>query len=312
MTKNPSQENSGTSKIYALFLTVLTIFIWGITFVSTKSLLTRFSSLEILFIRFIMAYIGLWIAYPHKIQGVTRRDNLYFLCAGLSGVTVYQFAENMAINWTTASNVSIIVSICPMFTAIIARIFLKERALKWTFLVGFIISILGVALVSFNGHAKLNLNPKGDGLAFLAAVCWGFYSLFVTLINRRNFNPIGATRRVFFFAIICMIPLVILGAFAKPGSNLYVDVSAVSNASRFSLFTSWFNLAFLGLGASAFCFSAWNKACETLGTVKVTTGIYFIPVVTIVFAFFALGEQITVMGLCGAALTIAGLVISAK
>ena len=75
---------------------------------------------------------------------------------------------------------------------------------------------------------------------------------------------------------------------------------------------NWVNLVFLGVLASGFCFSAWNKACEIVGTVKVSCGLYLIPVVTIVFAFFVLGEKITVLGIIGTVITITGLFISSK
>ena len=107
-------------------LATITVIIWGITFVCTKSLLQDFSALEILFFRFLIAYIGLWIMNPRKVK-IEKKDNILFALAGLTGVVLYQFTENIAINFTTASNVSVIVSICPLFTAIIAQIFLKEN-----------------------------------------------------------------------------------------------------------------------------------------------------------------------------------------
>ena len=71
-------------------------------------------------------------------------------------------------------------------------------------------------------------------------------------------------------------------------------------------------MGFLGILASAVCFIAWNKACTILGTVKITTGLYLIPVITIVFAFIFLHEQLTLMGATGSALTIIGLFVSGK
>lgn len=289
--------------VFGYALAAITIFFWGITFICTKALLTDFTALEILFFRFLAAYLGLWIIRP-KFEKIERRDNILFALAGLSGVVLYQFSENMAINFTNASNVSVIVSICPLFTAIIAQYFLKENHLNLWFLLGFIISIFGVALVCFNGKTELELNPVGDMLALFSAVCWGFYSLFVSLINRKNYDPICTTRRVFFYAVLLMIPLVAV----TRGINLDKAI----NVARFSKPMNWVNLLFLGLIASGFCFSAWNKACEIVGTVKVSCGLYLIPVVTIVFAFFTLGEKITVLGGLGAVITIIGLFVSEK
>ena len=45
-----------------------------------------------------------------KWEKVAAKDNLLFALAGLTGVVIYQFSENIAINYTTASNVSVIVS----------------------------------------------------------------------------------------------------------------------------------------------------------------------------------------------------------
>lgn len=311
---------SRNKKVLGYFLAAISIFFWGITFICTKSLLKDFSSLEILFIRFLMAYIGLWIMHP-KIQKIQPVDNILFVLAGLSGVVLYQFSENIAINFTNASNVSVIVSICPLFTALIAQYFLKENNLNLWFLLGFIISILGVALVCFNGKMELELNPKGDLLALFSAVCWGFYSLFVSLINKKNYDPICATRRVFFYAVLFMLPLMLAGfGITKSESSMFeglresmlVTLNKAANASRFSKPLNWFNLIFLGAIASGFCFSAWNKACEIVGTVKVTCGLYLIPVVTIIFAFFTLGEKITWLGALGSVITITGLFISEK
>lgn len=304
--------------VFGYFLASITVFFWGITFVCTKSLLNDFSALEILFFRFVAAYVGLWAMRPKWIK-IALKDNLIFALAGLSGVVLYQFAENIAINFTNASNVSVIVSICPLFTAIVAQIFLKEKHITPFFLIGFFISIIGVALVCFNGKASLELNPKGDLLALFAAICWGFYSLFVSLINKRQYDPICSTRRVFFFAVILMIPIVLVGhkfegvtsatGFAE---SMAVTFDKSINAARFSKLMNWVNLLFLGFLASGFCFSAWNKACNIIGTVKISCGLYLIPVVTILFAFFALGEKITVMGAVGAVVTIIGLFVSGR
>lgn len=306
------EENNKMRGVLGYGLAAISIFFWGITFVCTKALLTDFSSLEILFFRFLAAYLALWIIHPKALK-IERRDNIFFALAGLSGVVLYQFSENMAINFTNASNVSVIVSICPLFTAIIAQLFLKENHLNLWFLLGFILAIFGVALVCFNGKMSLELNPKGDLLALFSAVCWGFYSMFVSVINKKQYDPIGSTRRIFFYAVIFMIPLVLIGlANGDPQSSMYVTFDGAVNAARFSKPLNWFNLLFLGVVASGFCFCAWNKACEIVGTVKVTCGLYLIPVVTIIFAFFALGEKITWLGAIGALVTITGLFLSER
>ena len=293
--------NFSELKLFGYILAATCVFFWGITFVCTKYLLRTFTPLEIHFYRFIAAYIGLWLLRP-KFEKIAIRDNILFALAGFTGVILYQFFENIAINYTNASNVSVIVSICPLFTAIFSQIFLKEKHLSFWFIIGFVISITGVTLVCFNGNSVLEFNPKGDFLALFSAICWGFYSVVISIINRKNYDQICSTRRIFFFAVLMMIPLM-----------LFTDQNAgVANSVRFSNPLNIIYLLFLGIVASGFCFSAWNKACKIVGTVKVSCGLYLIPVVTIIFAFFALGEKITILGALGAAITIAGLFVSEK
>ena len=310
-------------KVWGLFLAAAAIFIWGITFVNTKYLLKDFSSLEILFFRFLMAYVGLWFMRP-KVEKIAWRDNIYFALAGLSGVVLYQLSENIAIHFTNASNVSVIVSICPLFTAIVSQIFLKERHLSVWFVVGFFVAIFGVALVCFNGKAALELNPKGDLLALFSAVCWGFYSMFISILNKKKYDKVCSTRRIFFFAVLFMLPLAFFGWRLVPQDgaaaasandfvqSFYFFVEPSVNAARFSKVLNWANIIFLGVFASGLCFTMWSKACQIIGTVKVSCGLYLIPVVTVIFAFFALGEQLTLLGAAGTAITIVGLFLSEK
>ena len=288
-------------KVFGYLLAAACVFFWGITFVCTKYLLRDFSPLEILFYRFIAAYLGLWILRP-RYEKIAARDNILFALAGFSGVILYQLFENIAINYTNASNVSVIVSICPLFAAIFSQIFLKEKHLSVWFIIGFIISITGVTLVCLNGNKTLEFKPKGDFLALFSAVCWGLYSVVISLINRKNYDQICATRRIFFFAVLMMIPLMIF-------TN---DISIIQNSTRFAKPLNILSLLFLGIIASGFCFAAWNKACKIVGTVKVSCGLYLIPIVTIIFAFFVLGEKITLAGALGAAITIAGLFVSER
>ena len=222
------------SKFFGYFLACFTIFVWGITFVCTKHLLIYFSALEILFIRFIFAYCFLFVLNPHRLK-LSSKENFLVAIAGLTGVTLYQFTENLALDFTTASNVSIIVGICPIFTALTSQIFLKEKHLSFNFCLGFCLAFVGVILVSFNGKINFNLSPKGDILALISAICWGFYSLFLTMINKKGYNTILITRKIFFYAILFMIPLMICGVFAEnPKSTAYVELSSILNAERFS------------------------------------------------------------------------------
>ena len=91
----------------------ITILIWGTTFISTKVLLKTFSPVEILFIRFVMGYLALWLVCPRILRPDSRRQEPLFAAAGLCGITMYYLLENIALTYTLASNVGVIISIAP-------------------------------------------------------------------------------------------------------------------------------------------------------------------------------------------------------
>ena len=152
-------------------LAFITIVIWGTTYISTKVLLQSFAPVEILFIRFVIGLFALCIICPHRMR-VERKHEKYFVLAGLSGITLYYLFENIALVYTQATNVGVIISVAPFFTAILAHIFLKEKKITRNFILGFIIAMLGICLISYNGSTAFALNPLGDLLALMAAVVW--------------------------------------------------------------------------------------------------------------------------------------------
>ena len=161
---------------------LLTIIIWGATFISTKILLADFQPVEILFFRFVMGLLVLLIVYPRRLKGTNRQQELTFAAAGLCGICLYYLLENIALTYTMASNVGVIISVAPFFTAILSHLFLKEEKPHASFFIGFVVAMAGIALISFNG-SKLELNPTGDFLALLAALIWACYSVLTKKIS---------------------------------------------------------------------------------------------------------------------------------
>ena len=113
--------------------------------------------------------------------------------------------------------------------------------------------------------------------------------MIVSIINKKSYNRVASTRRIFFFAVLIMIPLSLMGwtlslqegkgsmavseAGLKTGEfirSLYFICDKAFNAERFSNPFNWINLLFLGLVASGLCFTSWNKVCQIVGTVKVS------------------------------------------
>ena len=169
---------------------LLTIFIWGTTFISTKILLTDFKPIEILFFRFLIGLFILILIYPKRLRKTTKKQELTFALTGLCGVTLYYLLENIALTYSMASNIGVIISIAPFFTAILSHFILKEETLNQNFIIGFMAAMVGIMLISFNGSSNFKLNPLGDILALLAALVWAVYSILTKRISDYGYSTI--------------------------------------------------------------------------------------------------------------------------
>lgn len=277
---------------------IFSIVVWAVTFISTKILLDSFNPLEILIIRFIVGYIVLWMIYPHKMGWLSLKQELFLFAAGATGITLYFVFENVALTYTYASNVGIILATVPFFTALIGGIVFPAERVGKAFFIGFVVAILGVGLISLNG-AELELNPVGDLLVLVAAVIWAVYSILLKEISSWGIPSLAMTRRTFAYAIISMIFLIPFWGFSWKSETVFEIVNLG-------------NLLFLGVLASAICFFTWNFGVKAIGAVKSSVYLYASPMITVIFSAIILDEKITPMELGGIGLILLGLIISQR
>jgi len=275
--------------------------VWGVTFVSSKVLLFNGLSPEaIFFYRFTLAYIGIWFfgignqrQLKNKLFSKTWRDEFLFVLLGVFGGSLYFLAENTALKYTFASNVSLIVCTAPLLTVMLTHFMLKNEKIGGRVIIGFILALLGVALVVFNGQFVLKLNPLGDFLSFLAALCWAFYTIILKRLGSR-YNSLFITRKVFFYGLLTILPTFLFRPLITNPEILFRPVV-------------WGNLLFLGLIASLLCYFAWNVVVKQLGTIRSANYIYLNPIATLIASSIIIHEKITGIALAGTALILIGM-----
>ena len=290
-------------------LALAVVAVWGVTFVSTKVLIgAGMHPVAIFFLRFVMAYAGIW-AYIGLSRRNTRlwfgwKDELVFLLLGVTGGSFYFLTENTALAYTQACNVSFLVCSAPLFTALFTLIYkrfgkgrfadgLEDIRLGWPLVGGTVLALVGMALVVFDG-VQLHLSARGDLLAIGAALCWAVYSLYMGQMTR-EYGAVAATRKVFFYGLLTIIPF--LGGLGESFSGAVLGQTVV-----------WINLLFLGLVASLVCFIAWNRVMDKLGNVTSTNYVYLNPIFTLITAMLFLGERLTLPAALGCAAILAGVI----
>lgn len=294
------QEYMNKKKNYTYHLiAILTVGIWGLTFISTKVLISHgISPKEIFLLRFLIAYIGIWFISPRKLFANNWKDELWLLLGGITGGSVYFLTENMALEITLATNVAFIVCTAPLLTTIFSLLIYKKEKATRALIGGSLMALAGVALVVYNGSFVLKISPLGDCLTLLAALSWAFYSLIMKKMTGR-YNTIFITRKIFFYGILTILPVFLF-------SPWQVNLSLLVQPSIL------LNLLFLGVLASLVCFAVWNVVLKNLGTVRASNYIYLNPLFTLVGSVILLNEHLTVMALVGAGFILGGVYLAGK
>ena len=286
------------NRLFYHLVAFVVVAIWGVTFVYTKLLLIAgLTAAQIFVLRFVVAYL-LLLAYSltrkqFRLFSSVWQDELLMVALGITGGSLYFLTENSAMIYTTTTNTSLIVCLCPLIAALLIALFFRSMRLHGLQIVGTVMAAIGVIIVVLNGRFVLHLSPLGDALAFGACLCWALYSLLMIPASQR-YDTTFITRKVFFYGLVSMIPYFLI----------YPDLPSPSVVLRPDVLA---NLLFLGCVASMLCFLAWNWVIKKLGAVIATNYVYFNPVTTVLFAWLILSEHITIYFLIGTLLILTGM-----
>lgn len=284
---------------YYHLIAILTVAIWGLTFISTKVLINHgLSPQEIFFYRFLIAYIGIWVISPKRLFASNWKDELWLVAGGIFGGSMYFFTENTALGITQASNVSFIICTAPLLTTILSLLFYKTEKASKGLIYGSLLALMGVGLIVFNGSFVLKLSPIGDLLTLLAAFSWAFYSLIIKKMTGR-YPTVFITRKIFFYGVLTILPAFLLQPL-RPDTTVLLQPTVL------------FNLLFLAVLASLVCYVLWNVVLKQLGTVRASNYIYLNPLVTMIASAIILHEKITWVALAGAACIVCGVYLAEK
>lgn len=285
-------------KLPYVLLALMTVSVWGITFISTKTLIVSgLTPVVIFIIRFAIAYFCI-LTFSHKILfAKTVKDEMLLLCAALTGGSIYFIAENSALGITFASNVSLIICTSPIFTMIFGRGIFHDN-ISVSAWIGSFISLAGVAVVILNGSLNYGINPLGDILTVVAAISWATYCLILKRLNK-HYDNLFITRKVFGYGTLTAIAyLTATNAFGHIDFQWTFPVIG--------------NLLFLGIIASFLCYLMWNVSIKMLGPEMTANFIYLVPLVTIIASYIILDEPISVWTILGACAIIGGIILVTK
>lgn len=282
-----------THRIFPVLTVLFAVFVWGISFVATKVVLADLPPISIAFIRQLIAILPLFLLL--RLSGETlslgKGELRLFFVAAFFGLVLYLVFENSGLQYTTASNASMLVAAIPIFTLVIESFLHKTRLALFT-LAMILVSITGVYLVLFEDGLP-DFSSKtflGNMLVFGAMMSWIAYTYLSKRLSRK-YNSLKITT----IQTFCSIPLFL--------PFLIHEIPAWKTPSPLSILS----LAFLGILCSAAAYVAFLHGLQKLGPVLPSAFLNLMPVVTILTGMVLLVEIPTSMQMAGAVLIIGSL-----
>ena len=289
-------------KILAHIGALVTASAWGTSFLSTRVLMETggMTPVEVFIYRFTAAYLVLLLFTFRNIRSNSWRDELTFLLCGICSGSLYFITENYALRLTTTGNVSLLASISPIFTTILVAVMYRQR-IQPGVMIGSVVSFIGAGCIIFSHGESIEFRPAGDLLALTAAFSWAVYTMAIKRVLP-FYSGFFVTRKLFFYGVVSALPLLLLQQ--EPFHlGLLLDLSEP---------TYIMNFLFLVLMCSLMAYVIWNEVMRVLGPVTSNNYLYFQPIVTMIAAYFLLGENVYALGYVGCALIIGGLIYSDK
>ena len=270
-----------------------TAVIWGLSFLSIKTAVAEVPPMTLGLARFAIAILLLPLiakAVKEDLRVKVRDLPILFL-GGMIGYTLYFLGENNGVRLLSASESSIVIGTIPVVTMVAERIFLRTR-LSWRSWLGAGLSLAGVALIVAGTGGGTSSIP---GFLFmgLAALCWVVYAFITRRISGR-YGQVSVTFWQTLFGFLGFIPF----ALAESASWRVPSGGAV------------LNILYLGVFCSALGYWFYIMALDALGPGASSVFINLIPVVSVIAAFFVLGDRLGAGQWAGAVVTIAGVYLA--
>ena len=276
---------------------LLVALIWGVNFSVTKGAFATFPPLAFTGVRFGLASLCL-VPLVSRIEGaepLPRGALARLIALGVVGNSLYQLTWISGLERTTASNSALILASMPTIVALLA-VGLRLEPFRPKVIGGVLVASLGVVLVvAARGTGFGAATMAGDLLTLAAVICWAGYTLGLRALPR-EISPL----RVTMVTTVAGAPVLVL---AGMPAMLAMDWSAVG-------WEGWSALAYSTLLSLLVAYLIWNRSVKVVGPSRTVIYMCLTPLVAVIAAALLLGERPRPLQAIGAALILAGVLLT--
>lgn len=287
-----------SQKFWVYVAVVMSMVFWSLSFIWYKDAYAFYGPITLVQLRLIVSSIFLFVVtgLMRKLTRVKAEDVKVFFLLAFFEPFMYFIGESYGMTMISSTLASVIISIAPLLVPIGDYYFFGKKISVMSFM-GIFVSVLGVCVVIFhNGFQHVEANPKGVLLMMVAVVSTFGYSVSVgKLASKYNVFTIITYQNT--LGALFFVPLFLLFEFHD-----FMQVGITSQ--------SIVPILKLGIFASSFAFLLYTYAIKYMGITRACSFTNAIPVLTAVFAYFLLGEELTIMKSVGIAIVVVGLFLS--
>nr|WP_302053314.1 DMT family transporter [Bacillus haynesii] len=277
--------------IYGLVFFVTAI--WGLNMVLIKVLVEHLPPQTMTAFRIMMAGITalIIIVLGKSFRRLSKREWIYTLLGCVFGVILHHSLIAIGLTIIDASNASLILSLVPLTTAILAVLFLGEQLTKLR-IIGFLLALIGVFFIQGGSFNNMQLS-QGELILFIAMFVQAISFIFV----KKATATLDSKQVTTIMYLLGSIGLLIISFITEPKGF---------NEMTSATFFIYFLFIVSGVVATGVGYIVFYAAIQQIGAGKTAIFNNFVPFFGLVFSALFLNENITPSQLIGFVFIVAG------
>lgn len=281
---------------------LLTMLIWGGTWVAGRYAVLEAPPLGVAFWRFLIAggaLLALVAARHGTLPRPTRREWWLIVGLGTTGIFLYNLCFLYGLQRIAAGHAALVVALNPVMITLAAALWLGER-LTPAKIAGSAIALLGCLTVIGHGSPLALLSGEvgvGELLIVGCALFWALY----TLIGRHATRTLSALVVTAYSTLVGCALLLTAALFDQPAALTPAYPPLV-----------WACILFLALLGTTLGFTWFNAAVAQIGAARASIFINLVPVAAVLQGAWLLDERLGLPVLAGGLLVLAGVVLTQR
>lgn len=285
----------------AIFIFLILGIIWGSNFIYMKMATQYIEPMQVVFYRVFFGFIPVFFfaLYKKELSFSHLKYSYHFFIMSLLAATAYYYCYVIGSSLLLSGIAGALSGSIPLFSFLIAFIFLKEEKITSVALLGVIIGFVGILLISGILNEDLsNVNIEG-----ILTIIFGSLSVGTSFIYAKKFiTPlkIKAAALTTYQLGFSVLTLILITDF-KGINNIWQDThSAIGMVIG------------LGLLGTGIAYIGYYFIIEKLGALKASSITYIPPVIALLIAYFIVDENIKLIDFIATGLIFLGVFLINK